>query len=121
MRRVYRQRRDALLGALTERGFGTVGLPLDAPLAGFSLLLTLPAPLQEMEVVEEAVAQGVIVAPGRFFTPAAADTFENVRLTFDDKSPGQIEEAAHRLGLALHVLLQRGQRTYSSRRLTTDV
>lgn len=75
-----------------------------------------------MEVVEEAVAQGVLVAPGRFFTPTVAGTRDNtLRLTFADKSPEQLEEAAHLLGIALHTLLQRGQSTYPSLRLTTDV
>jgi len=76
-----------------------------------------------MEVVEEAVAQGVIVAPGRFFTSTAAGTHNNtLRLAFADKSPEQLEAATQRLALALRTLLQRGeQSTYPSRRLTTDV
>ena len=122
MRSVYRQRRDVLLAAL-ERELGRLGCHWSRPLAGFSLLVTLPPSLQEMEVVEEAVAQGVIVAPGRFFMPTAAGTRDNtLRLTFADKSPEQLEEAAHRLGLALRTLLQRGgPSAYPSRRLTTDV
>jgi len=122
MRRVYRQRRDVLLAAL-ERELGPLGCHWSRPLAGFSLLVTLPASLQEMEVVEEAVAQGVIVAPGRFFTSTAAGTHNNtLRLAFADKSPEQLEAATQRLALALRTLLQRGeQSTYPSRRLTTDV
>jgi len=122
MRRVYRQRRDVLLAAL-ERELGPLGCHWSRPLAGFSLLVTLPAPLQEMEVVEQALSQGVIVAPGRFFTPTAAATRDNtLRLTFADKSPELLEEAAHLLGLALRTLLQRGEQSaYPSLRLTTDV
>jgi DNA-binding transcriptional MocR family regulator len=122
MRSVYRQRRDVLLAAL-ERELGPLGCHWSRPLAGFSLLVTLPASLQEMEVVEEAVAQGVVVAPGRFFMPSAAGTRDNtLRLTFADKSPELLEEAAHRLGLALRTLLQRGEKSsYPAFRLTTDV
>jgi DNA-binding transcriptional MocR family regulator len=122
MRTVYRQRRDVLLAAL-ERELGPLGCHWSRPLAGFSLLVTLPASLEEMEVVEEAVAQGVLVAPGRFFAPTVVGTRDNtLRLTFADKSPEQLEEAAHRLALALRTLLQRGgQSAYPSRRLTTDV
>jgi len=122
MRSVYRQRRDTLLAAL-ERELSPLGCHWSRPLAGFSLLLTLPASLQEMEVVEEAVAQGVVVAPGRFFTPAVLGTHDNtLRLTFADKSPEQLEEAVQRLAHALRSLIQRGeQSTYPSLRLTTDV
>ena len=122
MRSVYRQRRDVLLAAL-ERELGQLGCHWSRPLGGFSLLVTLPASLQEMEVVEEALAQGVVVAPGRFFTPSGAATRDNtLRLTFADKSPEQLEEAAHLLALALRRLLQRGEQSaYPSFRLTTDV
>ena len=58
----------------------------------------------------------------RFFTPTADGTRDNtLRLTFADKSPEHLEEAAHLLGLALHTLLERGQSVYPSLRLTTDV
>jgi 2-aminoadipate transaminase len=121
MRGVYRQRRDVLLAAL-ERELGPLGCHWSHPLAGFSLLVTLPASLQAMEVVEEAVNQGVVVAPGRFFMPDAVGTRDNtLRLTFADKLPGQIEEAARLLGLAMKTLLERGQSAYPSLRLTTDV
>ncbi len=122
MRSVYRQRRDVLLAAL-ERELGPLGCHWTRPLGGFSLLVTLPASLQEMEVVEEAAAQGVVVAPGRFFTSAAVGTYEStLRLTFADKSPERLEEATHRLALALRMLLQRGEQgTYPALRLTTDV
>ncbi len=121
MRTVYRQRRDVLLAAL-ERELGSSGCHWSRPLAGFSLLLTLPASLHDMEVVEEALALGVLVAPGRFFTPTAIGKYDNtLRLTFGDKSPEQLEEATQRLALALRTLLQRGQSVYPSRRLTTDV
>src|SRR5260370_13767460 len=76
MRTVYRQRRDVLLAAL-ERELGPLGCHWSRPLAGFSLLVTLPASLEEMEAVEEAVSQGVLVAPRPFFAPTFLHTRAN--------------------------------------------
>ena len=121
MRTVYRHRRDVLLAAL-DRELRALGCHWTRPRAGFSLLLTLPAAVHEMEVVEEAVAQGVLVAPGRFFTPTALGTRDHtLRLTFADKSPEQLEEATQRLALALQTLVERGQSAAPFRHVTTDV
>ena len=121
MRTVYRHRRDVLLAAL-DRELRAFGCHWTRPRAGFSLLLTLPAAVHEMEVVEEAVAQGVLVAPGRFFTPTALGTRDHtLRLTFADKSPEQLEEATQRLALALQTLVERGQSAAPFRHVTTDV
>ncbi|HEY6541448.1 MAG TPA: PLP-dependent aminotransferase family protein [Ktedonobacteraceae bacterium] len=122
MRSVYRQRRDVLLAAL-ERELGSTGCSWSYPCGGFSLLVTLPASLHVMEVVEEAIARDVVIAPGRFFTPAVAGTHDNtLRLTFADKPPELLEEATLRLGLVVRALFQRGgQSAYPSHRLITDV
>ena len=123
---VYRHRRDVLLAAL-ERELGDIGYSWTRPRAGFSLLLTIPAALNEMEVLEEAVANGIWVTPGRFFTAASVQRPDHtVRLTFADKSPEQLEEATRRLGLSLRTVLGRvgaGSPTLqaTSRRMTTDV
>jgi len=124
LRTVYRQRRDELLAAL-ERELSALGCHWTRPRAGFSLLLTLPAALGEMEVMEETVTQGVAVFPGRFFTPSAVGTHKlTLRLTFADKAPEQLEEATHRLALALRTLLAREPREQSATpalHFTTDV
>jgi DNA-binding transcriptional MocR family regulator len=124
LRTVYRQRRDVLLAAL-ERELFDMGCHWTQPRAGFSLLLTLPSALREMEMMEEALTQGVAVFPGRFFTPSVEGTRElTLRLTFADKAPEQLEEATHRLALALRTVLAREPREQSetpARRFTTDV
>jgi 2-aminoadipate transaminase len=127
MRTVYRQRRDVLLAAL-ERDLFALGCHWTRPRAGFSLLLTLPAALHEMEVMEETVTQGVAVFPGRFFTPSAAETRElTLRLTFADRTPEQLEEAMRRLASALRMVLAReprvprAQSATPARRFTTEV
>jgi DNA-binding transcriptional MocR family regulator len=123
----YVHRRDVLLAAL-ERELGDVGCSWTIPGAGFSLLLTIPAALDEMVVLEEAVANAIVVAPGRFFSAAAPTVSDRtLRLTFGDKSPEQLEEASRRLGRSLHTVLERqGTVTAASlparsRRMTTDV
>jgi DNA-binding transcriptional MocR family regulator len=127
MRTFYVHRRDVLLTAL-ERELGDLGCSWTIPGAGFSLLLSIPAELDEMEVLEEAVANGIVVAPGRFFSAAAPSVSDHrLRLTFGDKSPEQLEEATRRLGLSLRTVLERaGAATAAalpapSRRMTTDV
>ena len=126
MRTFYGHRRDVLLAAL-ERELADLGCSWTRPGAGFSLLLTVPAALDEMQVLEEAVANGIVVAPGRFFKAAALATPDHkLRLTFADKSPEQLEEATRRLALALHTVIERGGGSSASppalsRRMTTDV
>jgi 2-aminoadipate transaminase len=128
MRSFYVHRRD-VLSALLERELADLGCSWTIPGAGFSLLLSIPAGLDEMEVLKEAVANGIAVAPGRFFTAATPTVSDHtLRLTFGDKSPSQLEEAARRLGHSLRTVLERrgGEATVISlpaaaRRVTTDV
>jgi DNA-binding transcriptional MocR family regulator len=127
MRAFYVRRRDVLLAAL-ERELRDLGCSWTIPGAGFSLLLTIPAALDEIEVLEHAVANGIVVAPGRFFMAAAPSVADHtLRLTFGDKSPEQLEEAARRLGLSLRTVLERGARATAAsypaaaRQMTTDV
>jgi DNA-binding transcriptional MocR family regulator len=126
MRAFYVHRRDVLLAAL-ERELADLGCSWTIPGAGFSLLLTIPAALDEMEVLEEAVANGIVVAPGRFFTATAPTVSDHtLRLTYGDKSPEQLEEATRGLGLSLRTVLERGVGATSSlpavsRHMTTDV
>ena len=128
MRAFYVHRRDVLLAAL-ERELADLGCSWTIPGAGFSLLLTVPTELDEMEVLEEAVANGIAVAPGRFFTAAAPSVSDHtLRLTFGDKSPSLLEEASRRLGRSLRTVLEKhaGAATAPSlpvpaRRMTIDV
>jgi 2-aminoadipate transaminase len=126
MRAFYIHRRDVLLAAL-ERELADLGCSWTTPGAGFSLLLTIPAALDEMEVLAEAVANGIAVAPGRFFTATAPLVSDHtLRLTFGDKSPQQLEEATRRLARSLRSVLERGSVATASlytpfRRMTTDV
>jgi 2-aminoadipate transaminase len=100
----YLHRRDVLLAAF-ERELKPFGCHWTIPLAGFNLLLTLPPHLDEMQVVEEAAAHGLAIAPGHFFTSNAAHLYDPaLRITFADKSPNQLEEAVRRLSSTLRTL-----------------
>jgi DNA-binding transcriptional MocR family regulator len=127
MRANYVNRRDVLLAAL-ERELGDLGCSWTIPGAGFSVLLTIPAALDEMEVLEQGVANGIVVAPGRFYTAAAPSVSDHtLRLTFGDKLPSLLEEATQRLSLSLRTVLERGGAATTaaypapSRRMTTNV
>ena len=62
MRNVYKARRDALIGAAVDSGVAAPGSFAGAD-AGLHLLLRLPGPLDEGELVRRAAEQGVGVYP----------------------------------------------------------
>jgi DNA-binding transcriptional MocR family regulator len=106
MCQTYRTRRNAFLAAL-ERELTGMGCTWSYPEAGFSMLLTLPYGLNPAEVHQAAAVRGLGVIPGTVFYPMSADAPATLRLAFSDNSPARLEEAAHRLGLALRELLGR--------------
>ena len=112
----YRHRRDVLLTAL-ERELRPFGCHWITPMAGFNLLLTLPPHFDEVQVVEEAAAYGLAIAPGHFFTSNSSHRPNpSLRITFADKPPELLEEAIRRLVSVLATLEQATPR--SSQHLT---
>jgi DNA-binding transcriptional MocR family regulator len=111
MRRLYRQRRDALLSALARELEGS-HCRWTMPGAGFSLLVTLPPGVDEMQAMATAIARGVVVASGQFFSAGfcapAAGRDPVLRLTFGNRSPEQLEEGVRRLAAAIRDLRERG-------------
>lgn len=102
----YRQRRDVLLTAL-DRELRPFNCHWSIPMAGFNLLLTLPPHFDEVQVVEEAAAQGLAIAPGAFFAANPSHPLDPaLRIAFSDKSPELLEEAIRRLAHALTTLEQ---------------
>jgi DNA-binding transcriptional MocR family regulator len=112
----YRHHRDVLLAAL-ERDLRPFGCHWLTPMAGFNLLLTLPSHFDEMQVVEEAAAHGLAIAPGHFFTSTLSHPLDpTLRITFADKPPELLDDAIRRLASVLITLEQATPR--SSQRLT---
>ncbi|MEO7001040.1 MAG: PLP-dependent aminotransferase family protein, partial [Ktedonobacterales bacterium] len=100
-RDLYRQRRDALLDALTQ-------LPSECrwthPLGGLSLWLTLPPAVNEAQLVHDAIQEGIGVTRGqRFFSQPQQQGY--VRLCFGAQPPARLREGIQRLGrtIARHI------------------
>ncbi len=102
IRRVYRERRDAMLAAM-DRCFPT-GVRWTRPEGGLFLWVTLPAGLDSARVLEDALERKVAFVPGAPFFPRGGGR-ETLRLNFSYCTPERIEEGVRRLGevLARHV------------------
>jgi len=98
VRRVYRQRRDAMLKAM-EAHFPAI-IRWTRPQGGLFLWATLPEGQDSAEILKEAIAEKVAFVPGASFFPreGGARTF---RLNFSYCPPDVIEEGIRRLGRVL--------------------
>ena len=97
-RRIYRQRRDALIDALAR------WLPEATPsgvAAGLHLLVTLPADLDEALVTERALAAGVRVYPlGRYRTDQRTDRPPAFVLGYGTLTPADMDASVRLLAEA---------------------
>jgi 2-aminoadipate transaminase len=102
IRRVYRERRDAMLAAM-DRSF-PAGVRWTRPQGGLFLWVTLPQGLDSARLLEDALERKVAFVPGAPFFPRGGGT-ETLRLNFSYCTPERIEEGVGRLGevLARHV------------------
>jgi DNA-binding transcriptional MocR family regulator len=92
LRRVLRERRDALAAAWGERVW--------LPEGGMNLWIPLPEGVDDRELAQRAAAAGVIVSPGRpFFAAEPPGPF--LRLTFAAEPPERLAEAVERLRAVL--------------------
>jgi alanine-synthesizing transaminase len=95
-RETYRSRRDALVGALAEAGWG-----IPAPRAAMFLWAPIPQPFRDMSSVEFARMllreAGVVVSPGVGFGPEGEG---HVRFALIEKEE-RLREAGARIGAAL--------------------
>jgi GntR family transcriptional regulator/MocR family aminotransferase len=98
VRRVYRERRDAMLAGLAHY------LPSEAhwasPQGGLFIWLTLPESVSATQLYLSAIDHGVAFAVGSVFFPRNAAP-SSLRLNFAACSPAQIEEGLRRLGRAV--------------------
>jgi DNA-binding transcriptional MocR family regulator len=107
VRDLYRQRRDAMLAALTKHG--PAGLEWDEPQGGFNLWCRLPPGLKARRLMAEAARQSVALVPGEVFYPDGGGQ-EEMRLNFGCPPVALIEEGIQRLGVALTTLMRRRKR-----------
>jgi len=95
LRRVLRERRDALVTAL-----GSDLRPTQLPQGGMNLWIPLPPGTDDRELALRAAAADVIVSPGRpFFAAEPPGPF--LRLTFASETPERLVEAVRRLTAVL--------------------
>ena len=97
-RSFYRERRDVLIGALTEELGGLA--TLSRPVGGGHVWATLDPLLDEAELTAEAVRCGVSFVPGGAMMPDRP-LRTMMRLSFCWLEPDQLIEGAHRLGRAV--------------------
>jgi 2-aminoadipate transaminase len=94
-RRLYKERRDAMLDALE--------MTLDAettwthPGGGFFMWVDLPREISGAAVAAAALAEGVAVFPGALFYPNGDGGTNGLRLSYSNATPDRIHEGIQRL------------------------
>jgi DNA-binding transcriptional MocR family regulator len=108
IRRVYGERRDAMLAGLARRM--PEGTQWTRPQGGLCLWVTLPKRVSAGELYLTAIEYGVAFAVGSVFFPRAGSTRSSVqsslRLNFAAHSPARIDEGLRRLVNALRERLR---------------
>lgn len=103
IRRVYRERRDAMLEAMEQ--YFPPGVEWTRPQGGLFLWGTLPAPLDSGVVLQSAIKQKVAFVPGAPFFPCGGGE-NTMRLNFSYCTPDIIREGIARLGHVLAELME---------------
>jgi 2-aminoadipate transaminase len=96
---VYKERRDTMLDALTE--FWPDGCSWTHPEGGLFLWARLPASIDTMTFLEQALEEKVAYVPGINFYPNEDGGHNAMRLNFSYCAPETIVEGIHRIGRAL--------------------
>jgi 2-aminoadipate transaminase len=98
LRKFYKQRRQAMTGALEE--FAPEGWRWTSPIGGFFILAELPEGRDATEALAQAIENGVAYVPGQpfFIDGSGANT---LRLAYSKESPEKIVEGIRRMCDAL--------------------
>ncbi|HEV2990429.1 MAG TPA: PLP-dependent aminotransferase family protein [Candidatus Angelobacter sp.] len=97
LREVYRQRRDAMLQALTE--FFPKEATWTHPKGGMFLWVTMPAGFDCGELLKAAVQENVAFVPGHSFFAESGDGSRHMRLNFSNAGPDRIQEGIRRISV----------------------
>ncbi len=98
IRRVYKERRDAMLQALAD--YFPPEVSWTHPQGGLFLWVTMPAGVDSRRLLDTALRQDVAFVPGEPFFPNG-DTQSHMRLNFSNAQPEQIREGIRRLSIAV--------------------
>jgi 2-aminoadipate transaminase len=99
IRKIYRERRDAMLRAMEEHFPPEV--TWTRPQGGLFLWVRMPECLDAEKLLEVAVEEKVAFVPGHAFYPGGSDGRCCMRLNFSYSPPDIIEEGIRRLGRAI--------------------
>jgi 2-aminoadipate transaminase len=103
LRKLYRERADALAGAVARRLLGR--LSFDPPAGGMFAWASLAGGVSAADLTVAAAARGVAVVPGEEFV-AGGEPVPAVRLSFSMLGPADIDRAVERIALAFDDLSQ---------------
>jgi 2-aminoadipate transaminase len=106
IRRVYRERRDAMLEAMEEH-FPTE-VTWTRPQGGLFLWVRMPEHMDAQELLDVAVEEKVAFVPGHAFYPSGDEGRCCMRLNFSYCKPETIEEGIKRLGRAMKRMMAEG-------------
>jgi 2-aminoadipate transaminase len=98
IRKLYRERRDAMFDALDEHM--PEGVKWTHPLGGLFLWATLPKGIDTNDLLKDAVKEKVAFVPGESFHPCGGGE-NTIRLNFSYCSPEIINEGIGRLGTVI--------------------
>ncbi|MCL2150693.1 MAG: PLP-dependent aminotransferase family protein [Coriobacteriia bacterium] len=101
----YRERRDAMLTALSE--FFPPEASWTHPSGGFFVWVTLPAYLDTAQLLSVALEKGVTFVPGDGCYPSSSDKGKSsMRIAFCYEEPEMIREAISRLAVVINERLE---------------
>ena len=98
IRKVYTERRDAMLQALAA--FFPPEVSWTHPQGGLFLWVTMPPGIDSRKLLDSALRQNVAFVPGEAFF-SAGDSGSHMRLNFSNAQPGMIREGIRRLSIAV--------------------
>ncbi|MCA9934473.1 MAG: PLP-dependent aminotransferase family protein [Ardenticatenaceae bacterium] len=99
IRRVYRERRDVMLDAMTR--FFPSDVTWTRPKGGLFLWARLPKGMDAADILAKAIENNVAFVPGTAFFPQGGG-LNTMRLNFSNAQPEQIEIGIRRIGEVLH-------------------
>lgn len=100
LRRIYREKRDAMIGEL-EHGLAGLDAFWHVPQGGFFLWIKLPTGTDPKKLMELASAKAVGYVPGTAFMPNGGGE-DYIRLAYSQESPAELREGTRLLCEAIH-------------------
>jgi GntR family transcriptional regulator/MocR family aminotransferase len=102
--RVYRQRRDAMIAAMTR--YFPPEAKWTTPRGGFFVWVRLPTGISITDLFLASIERQVAFSPGPLFFPGSPE-YPAFRLSFSEQTPERITTGIERLGKSLYDVLSR--------------